>query len=63
MQHVANVNAVCDSYNASAPHALRLDVSAPQLVAPVVVVAHARTKYLARAMTAIIRWDGCAPLA
>jgi hypothetical protein len=54
VQHVAQVGSACAGYNSSAPHALHLEIT-DTLVAPVVILAHARAHYLAKAVLTLHR--------
>jgi hypothetical protein len=55
VQHVAKLGSACDSYNSSAPHALQLERTDTSLVAPVVILAHARAHYLAKTVLTLHR--------
>ena len=58
VQQVVKVGAACDSYtsthNSSAPGGLQLNVT-DRLVAPVVILAHARANYLAKTVLELYR--------
>lgn len=55
VQHVAKLGSACDGLNSSAANSLRLNVT-NSLVAPVVILAHARAHYLAKTVLTLHRW-------
>jgi hypothetical protein len=54
VQHVAKLGSACDNLNSSAANGLRLNVT-DSLVAPVVILAHARAHYLAKTVLTLHR--------
>lgn len=54
VQHVAKLGSACDGLNSSAANSFRFNVT-DSLIAPVVILAHARAHYLAKTVLTLHR--------